>query len=267
MVEIGSATVLLLGSIEAMVGVQSVDRALDLLTAVAREPVGLVELSKRTGLAVSTTSRLLATLEARKAVVRQLGGAYEIGPMLAGLSSGAIATRDLQSLARLHMAQLSDRVDEAVALSIPLAEDSLTIFQVDAPKAVQVQDWSGSRWPLTAGGLGLVIIATWPQDRVDEILSQPLRSCTANTCMNATELRQRLAAIELSNVCWSSDEYVEGLTSVASAVIDPDGGAIASVQIYGPSYRFPASGAKSALEVAVQDVAAKISADVQDARY
>jgi IclR family transcriptional regulator, KDG regulon repressor len=250
-----------------MSAVQSVERALDLLTAVASEPAGLVDLAKRTGLPVTTASRLLATLESRKAVTRLAGGSYEIGPLIAGLGSGAVATPDLQSLARLHMAQLSDHVDEAVALSIPLAEDSLTIFQLDAPKPVQAQDWTGARWPLTAGDLGLVLIATWPQSRVDDILAQPLRSCTTRTCTDRDEIRARLDTITESGLCWTTGEYVEGLTSVSAAVVDPDGRAIASLQIYGPSYRFGSKSGRGPIDRELLRAARRISQEVQEARY
>ena len=50
--------------------IQSVARALDLLEALSEDPLGLVDLGRRTGLQPSTTHRMLATLKARGYVER-----------------------------------------------------------------------------------------------------------------------------------------------------------------------------------------------------
>ena len=61
-------------------GVQSVGRAFRLLEAVGSSPSGLTELARRVDLPVSTTSRLLGTLEALGAVERSDDlGIYRIG--------------------------------------------------------------------------------------------------------------------------------------------------------------------------------------------
>ena len=60
--------------------VQSVDRALAILGVVAKEPLGLVDISNRAGLPLTTTSRLLETLAASNAVSRDDEGAYSPPP-------------------------------------------------------------------------------------------------------------------------------------------------------------------------------------------
>ncbi len=246
--------------------VQSVDRALDLLLAVADEPAGLMELARRTELPVSTTSRLLGTLEARHAVARSTDGFYEMGSLLVEARDRAISIRELDAIARPHVAALADLIGEAVAVSVPRGRDSLTVFQIDTPKPVRAHDWSGVRWPLSAGGSGMVMLATWPESRVDAALEPPLRACTPLTCIDEAEIRRRLVHIGTSNVCWSFGEYVPDLTSVAAAVVSPGGIAIASVQIYGPSYRFPGRSNKSAFEAHALDLSARIAQDALDGR-
>ena len=69
-------------------GTQAVDRALDLLARVvqAGEPVSFTELSDRTGLARSTTSRLLSALERGGFVVRDGEGTFVPGALFEMLS-------------------------------------------------------------------------------------------------------------------------------------------------------------------------------------
>jgi len=244
-----------------MATVQSVDRALDLLVAISHQPAGLMDLARRTDLPVSTASRLLATLEARRAVSRSASGEYGAGPLLSRPDSLGLGPRNLEAVARPHVAALAELTGEAVAMSVPSGDDSLTLFQVDTPKPIRAHDWSGQRWPLTAGGSGLVMLATWPEDRIDAVLSSPLRSCTPATCTDEAEIRRRLARSARTNLSWSTDEYVQDLTSVASAVVAPDGRAVASVQIYGPSFRFPRRGSRPAFEDHVLGLARQIAAD------
>src|SRR3954471_15329455 len=66
-------------------GTQAVDRAAALIGLVVRsdEPLSFTELSDETGLARSTTSRLLAALERTDLVERDGAGGYVAGPLFA----------------------------------------------------------------------------------------------------------------------------------------------------------------------------------------
>src|SRR3954465_13587080 len=66
-------------------GTQAVDRAAALVDLVVRadEPLSFTELSDETGLARSTTSRLLAALDAADLVERDPSGGYVAGPLFA----------------------------------------------------------------------------------------------------------------------------------------------------------------------------------------
>ena len=124
--------------------VQSVDRALLLLSEIGREPGGLVDLSTRARLATSTTGRLLATLEHAGAVVRGDDGSYHIGPLVHGMVSATDSTASLEVIAHPHLVDLSEELDEA-ACSIVSGDDTITVDQVDAPKPIQAENWTGMR--------------------------------------------------------------------------------------------------------------------------
>src|SRR3954451_16666402 len=66
-------------------GTQAVDRAAALIGLVVRsdEPLSFTELSDETGLARSTTSRLLAALERTELLERDPNGGYVAGPLFA----------------------------------------------------------------------------------------------------------------------------------------------------------------------------------------
>jgi len=249
-----------------MTGVQSVERALALLREIGRSPGGLVDLAERTDLATSTAARLLGTLEAEGAVCRDVTGIYLIGPDLVAMA-GPRSGSDIVSLARRHMAALAETLGEAVALSVPSGTTTTTIEQVDAPKPVRAEDWTGTTVPVHAGCVGLVTMAFWDAQDVDSYLANELEACTDKTVIDPVIVRSRLQKIRLGELLWTHGEYVEGISSVAAPIRNELGHAVASLYAYGPSYRFPTPGQASAssasgIAVAVANGAAALSNDL-----
>lgn len=231
---------------------QGVDRVMGILRVVADEPGGLVRIAERAGLPVASTARILEALEERAAVNRATDGTYGIGPSIRSLASAPVPRAQLEDAARPEMAMLASTLDEAVCLSIPDGAETLTVLQIDQPKPIIAQDWTGRRWPITGGGSGVVMIATRQDDRIAALLQ-------ASKPKERTVLRERIELARADGVAWTEDTYVDGLTSVAAAVVDQEGQAIASIICYGPTYRFPPKRKRKAIESAVLNTAAAIS--------
>ncbi len=221
--------------------VQSIDRALTLLTAIADRPDGLRGLARRVAMPTSTAGRLLATLEDAGTVSRATDGTYRIGPAIVAMARAAQPmSPPLELAARPHLAALADASNEAAGLCVPIGDSIHCVAQVDAPKPVQAEDWTGRSWPLHQGGSGIVILATTgataPAIGLDHYLAR-------HADVDAAALRDRVAGAEADGVCWSHGDYREGLSSVAAPVVDPDGAAVGALYLYGPSYRFPSGAA------------------------
>lgn len=221
--------------------VQSVERALALLREIGREPGGLVDLAGRVGLPTSTAARLLATLEADDAVRRD-EGVYTVGPMISALAAPPDAGAQVQALAHPHLVELSEVLDEAACFSVVSGREIVTVDQVDAPKPVQAENWTGTRVPLHAGGAGLVAMATWPDDEIDDYLAGDLVRCSEHTLTDPARLLARIRKVRGTRVMWTHGEYVEGLSSCSAAVVGADGRALGALYTYGPTYRYPRKG-------------------------
>jgi len=224
-----------------MSGVQSVERAMAVLRAVGNEPGGLVDIAARTELATTTAARLLATLEGEGAVRRDSTGVYRIGPEIVAMA-GPAGGSDIAARARRHLVGLADELGEAVALSIPSGATTTTVEQIDAPKPVRAEDWTGTVVPLHAGCVGLVTLAFWEPGAIDDYLSKTLDAPTEHTVTSHAVIRERLDAVRRGELLWTHGEYVEGISSVAAPVFDERGLAVASLYAYGPTYRFPDRG-------------------------
>lgn len=244
-------------------GVQSIARAFAVLGALENGPRGVTEVSERVRLPKSTAARMLATL-VREGAVEQLDDArYRLGPRVAALGRAVSPTRDLISIARPHLVELATLVGEAAGLSVPDGDVVHYVDQVDADHEVQVRDWTGTRVPMHAVPSGQVFLAHLGDAQLDAFLSRPLAWFTPRTLDDPARLRERIAQVRRDGYAWVLEEFAEGLTSVAAAIVDPGGNAVAAVHVHGPSYRFPTQGAADAVAAAVVDAAVRIGAAVR----
>ncbi len=231
--------------------VQSVVRSIRLLEEAAKRPLGLVDLAAAVDLPTSTTARLLATLVTVGALSRADDGTYRIGPTITGLAVAADLEAALVAVARPHLVELAATVDESVGLSLPVGDEVVTVAQVDARRSVRAEDWSGTRWPMDRGGSGDVLLAARPRAELASRLAGH---------DDPEPLRARVERARRRGVAWSHGDYVADLSSVAAAVCDPDGRAIAALYVYGPTYRFPTPDTRAPVEAALRDHAGRITA-------
>lgn len=153
-------------------------------------------------------------------------------------------------------------LDEAACIATVVGHDVVTVRQVDSPKPIQAENWTGTRVPLHAGSAGFVILATWTEEEVEEFLVGNLPSFTDNTVVDPDSLRSLISKVRLRRVIWTHGEYVDGLSSCAAAILDARGNSIGALYTYGPSYRFPTPDTGGDIAAQVLKRADQISADL-----
>ena len=118
----------------APAGTQAVDRAAALIDLVVRapEPVSFTELSEETGLARSTTSRLLAALERTDLVERDAAGGYVAGPLFALHAAIHDPWPQVARLARPVLETVGERTGETVHLGVGRGPGVVHIGQVES---------------------------------------------------------------------------------------------------------------------------------------
>ena len=102
--------------------VAAVQRAVAILSelADARAELGTNEIARRTGINVSTISRILATLVSGDLVEHVAATArYRLGLGVVRLANAVHERLDIRSLARPHLTELAGRTKETATLSVP----------------------------------------------------------------------------------------------------------------------------------------------------
>ena len=246
--------------------VQSIERAFAVLGALTDGPIGVTEVADRVDLPKSTAARMLASL-AREGAVEQVPGdtRYQLGPRMQSLAAGLATTRNVVSIARPHLAELAASIGEVAGLSVPEGNLMHYIDQVDSDHPVGVRDWTGARIAMHGVSSGLAVLALRPPAEIERHLAGPLERFTERTMTEPDQLRARLQRILLDGFAWTNGEYTEDIASVAAAIADASGEAIAAIHVHGPSYRFPDAGRDEELGLQVVATATEIARTLRQA--
>jgi len=93
------------------------------------------------------------------------------------------------------MQDLYDATHENVALAIREGQEFVYIERILGSRAVHMLSQPGSRLPLHASAMGLVLLAHAPADITAAVLSQPMRCFTPHTVTDPRRLRRTLSCI------------------------------------------------------------------------
>jgi DNA-binding IclR family transcriptional regulator len=223
------------------------------------DSVGVSEVARTTGLAKSTCSRILSSLDELGIVERvDEAGRYVIGSGLRALAAAGAPVGTLRDLAEPYLRELAGRLGESAALSVMDGGEGLYVTQVAAPGPVQVTDWTGQRFPLHTIAAGQAFMGSWTDEQLAGYAANGLAEYTERTVTTLVGLRQRVGEVRRRGVAWTLGEFSEEITGVAAPVCDPDGEAVASVSVYGPGWRFPGDADTTEIERLVGETAERV---------
>jgi DNA-binding IclR family transcriptional regulator len=203
---------------------------LDAFTPGAPE-LSLGELAKLTGLPVSTTYRLVTELVEWGGLERVPGGGYRVGLRL--WQVGALAPRGetLRDVALPFMSDLYEATRENVHLAILDGGEVLYVEKLTGRRSMPVRTRRGGRLPLHATAAGKVLMAHAPESLFHETVARGLRRYTPRTIIAPGLLRRALTEIRRTGIGYADEELTVGSHSVAAAVLDAEGGAVAALSV------------------------------------
>jgi DNA-binding IclR family transcriptional regulator len=223
-----------MGSAAPQGGTQAVDRAAALIDLVVRaeDPPSFTELSDETGLARSTTSRLLAALERTDLVERDASGGYVAGPLFALHAAVHDPWPQVARIARPVLVEVGARTGETVHLGVARGDAVVHVGQVESTFLLSARDWNQVDVPPHCSSLGKVLYAFG----VLPLPSGRLERRTDHTVTTRDALAAELATIRRTRYAATVDELETGLTGIA-APVDGRDGVICAIGVSGPTAR------------------------------
>lgn len=221
--------------------VQSVERAMSLLELLGQEDDGmrLTDLASRSALSLSTTHRLLTTLQKRRFVeFDRMHGLWHVGRQCFTVGSTFVRHRNYVAVAMPFLRELRDKTRETANIGIIEDGELVTLAQVESREIMRATSRVGGRSPVHATAMGKAILATYPPSSVAGVIGRiTWLKLTQKTIRNEAELRGALVRSASDGYAVDDEEYVPGLRCVAAPVFDQQGEAFFAVSISGLASR------------------------------
>nr|CAA6827552.1 MAG: Transcriptional regulator, IclR family [uncultured Thiotrichaceae bacterium] len=220
--------------------IQSIDRAADLLNAIARysDPVSLKILSAETGLHISTAYRILAALAHNQFVERDEGGGYRLGLRLLQLGVRLHSNLDLRALALPVLESLRDKLNESVNLTIREGDEVVYIEKATPNRMMHVQQMVGSRAPLHVTAVGKLMLGVAGDDAIAGYAQRTnLPAYTRNTINSVDQLNATcLKAVEQGYALDNGEAEID-VGCIGVLIYDNTGKAVAGMSVSAPIER------------------------------
>lgn len=221
--------------------IQSVRRAVRVIEQLAGEksPIAIGQLSKKTGLHVSTTHRLLATLKLDGFVQQDpTSGRYSLGSRLVFLGQQYLEGLDLRQAARPFLEELSRRTGETANLVVLNEGEAVYLDKVEGGSGLRISSRIGGRAPLHCTAAGKILLASLPEAEIEQwVAGRGLEALTPHSLTDPTQLRDELVKVRRQGFALDLEECEEGVHCVATAVQSARGETVAAVSISGPTVR------------------------------
>jgi DNA-binding IclR family transcriptional regulator len=223
-------------------GVQSVDRALSLLFAIAENPgtaFSLDSLSGIIGIDRSSVFRLLSTLMKRGLVSQDRDRkSYRLGYGIYGLASALHEQLGIAELSSPVLRRLARTTKENAHLAVLSGSRAVFIDRERAAKTIAANTNIGDSEDLHCTAVGKCLVCALDRDSLAHILGEgALARFTERSIVDPGKLAAELSLVRERGYATDFEENEENVTCVAAPILDFAGRVEAAIGISGPSGR------------------------------
>lgn len=207
---------------------------LDLLWTL--DGAGPSEVANRLDIPNSTVYDYLYSLSETRYVTR-IDGEYHLSSYFLTIGGKMKYRNRLFQVAKPEMKRAVAETDELVGLTIENGGRAIVYHQEEGDQALNLGTYTGASTPMHTVATGKVILAHFPDERVEEIIAdQGLEQRTEHTITDPTELKAELEQIREDGYAVDWNEQVVGM-GMASVPILVDGDVLGSFGIVVPTGR------------------------------
>jgi DNA-binding IclR family transcriptional regulator len=198
----------------------------------------LRNIAEDTGLNKSTAYRFLAHLEREGYLVRDLTGAYLIGPRLMRLGANSTYQATISKLGRPVLETLRRQTGETVNLGVLDSGEVLYLDVLESPHHFRLSSQMGMRRPVNCTALGKAMLAWLPPSSRDELLANVrMEKRTPQSIVQPGDLLVELGRVQRRGYALDNEEVEPGACCVAAPIFDSSTLIAASVSVSGPVTR------------------------------
>ncbi len=239
-----------------------VDRAFALLTAfdASRRTLSLRELSRRSGIPLSSTLRLAGRLLAWGALERDEQGRYSIGLRLLEVASLAPRGHGLRQVALPFMSDLAAVTKQHVQLAVREGHEATLVERFSSHSSVAVRYRVGGKLPLHCTGMGLALLAFAPLEVQEQVLAVPLRGEPDQNLIPPAVMRRTLAEVRRERLAIYRRMEEPPIVAVAAPIFGERDEAIAAIGLLLPEREAQPRRIGYAVRTAAQSISRQLGA-------
>jgi IclR family acetate operon transcriptional repressor len=243
-------------------GVQSVDRALQIIETLAEDDEGyrLSDLAVRTGLSTSTAHRLLATLEKRRFVqFDRSQSKWHVGAQSFSVGATFARRRNFAAQAMPYLRKLRDQTRETANLAVVDDEKIIVLTRMESREIMRSLTKVGGRVAMVASGVGKSVLATYSDEDVNAIIRHHgMPRFTEKSIVRPSDLFRELERVRNQGYAVDDEEACMGLRCIAAVVYNDCSEPLAAISVSGMTSRVT-DARLPALGKAVREVAHELT--------
>ncbi|MET8976492.1 IclR family transcriptional regulator [Streptomyces sp. NPDC004539] len=209
-----------------------IERTFDVLGAfdAGNVTLSVSEISRRAGIPVATTYRIVSKLLDWGALERIGENRYTIGLRLWEVASLSPRHAALRHAAISPMVDLHAQTHSVVMLSVGDRYEGVWLESVSGAAGPCHKTWStGNRFPLHATACGLVLLAQAPAAVREHVYAAGLPAYTDLTTTDAGVLRGQVDQVTRRGFAVCGEELTEGIAGISVPVLDANGAGVAAL--------------------------------------
>lgn len=219
-------------------GLRAVERAVAILFALSMHPEGvsLAELSRETGITMTTAHRMIAALRSSHLVRETPTGLQSLGLGTLVLSGAFLEGLDVRSEAHHYLLALRDKTNETCHLGSLASSQIVYIDKIDSRQRVRMTSRVGGTSPAIRTAMGKAILAHSSEEVLQEVLRESRRQQYLD--VDEVKLRAELDRVRADGYSTDLEDQEPGICCVGAAIVDNSGRVVAGISVSTPTPRF-----------------------------
>jgi IclR family KDG regulon transcriptional repressor len=217
--------------------VQSIDRAFDILEALAveKDGLGVTEIGNRVGLHKSTVYRLLTAMAEKGYIEKnEETGMYRLGFKFVELCSLYLNNVELKTEAQPYLRRLVALSTQPVHLATLVDGEVVYIDKVEGYNSIRMYSAIGRRVPVHCSAVGKALLSGKNEIEIRQMLdNKELNAFTPNTIIDLEKLLQEIKEVKFKGWAEDDEEHELGIRCIAAPIYDYRKQVIAAVSTSG----------------------------------
>jgi DNA-binding IclR family transcriptional regulator len=212
--------------------IKSTQKAFDIIDAIAEsEKPSVTDIANEVEYSRSTVHYHLQTLQQGRYVIRDEEG-LRLGLRMARFGDLALRKHRLSGIVEEPADELTEEIGGVAHAAVKQGNKLVWLYRSEGSQIGSLSTALGKQAELHCTAYGQAILAYLSEGTLDTVISESgLPARTESTITTRDALEDRLSAVRQVGFAYSSEEFEEGIASIASPIIDTSDGVVGAIGI------------------------------------